>query len=69
MPYRLGLCSPGQTNGSVTVWFGQNAPAGQEGNWGETVPGKGGNTTLRLYAPLQPWFDQRWKPGNFERVE
>jgi hypothetical protein len=30
--------------------------------------GQGWNTTLRLYAPLEPWFDQRWKPGDVERV-
>jgi hypothetical protein len=32
-----------QTNaaGSVTVWFGPNVPAGQEGNWIQTMPGKG----------------------------
>ena len=21
---------------------------------------------LRLYAPLQPWFDKSWKPGDFD---
>lgn len=68
MPYRLGLCSPGPSDGSVTVWFGPNAPAGQEGNWVQTMPGKGWNTVLRLYGPRQPWFDQSWKPGDFERV-
>lgn len=28
-------------DGSATVWFGPIAPAGQEGNWVQTVPGKG----------------------------
>lgn len=23
---------------------------------------------LRLYTPLQPWFDKTWKPGEFELV-
>jgi len=23
---------------------------------------------LRLYAPLEPWFDKTWKPGDFEEV-
>jgi hypothetical protein len=32
------------------------------------VPGKGWNTVLRLYGPLEPWFDQRWKPGDVELV-
>jgi hypothetical protein len=56
------------TDGSVTVWFAPNAPVGQESNWVQTMPGKGWNTLLRLYGPLQPWFDKTWKPGDFELV-
>ncbi len=56
-------------DGSVTVWFGPKAPSGQEGNWVQTMPGKGWNVLLRLYGPLQPWFDLTWKPGDFERVD
>jgi hypothetical protein len=56
-------------DGSVTVWFGPKAPAGQESNWVQTMPGKGWNSILRLYAPLEPWFDKSWKPGDFERVD
>lgn len=55
-------------DGSVTVWFGPKAPAGQEHNWVQTMPGKGWNVLLRLYAPLEPWFDKTWKPGDFEEV-
>lgn len=56
-------------DGSVTVWFSPKAPLGQEGNWVQTIPGKGWNSILRLYAPLQPWFDKSWKPGDFELVK
>jgi hypothetical protein len=56
-------------DGSVTVWFAPKAPAGQEANWVQTMPGKGWNSLLRLYAPLPPWFDKTWKPGDFERVD
>jgi hypothetical protein len=55
-------------DGSVTVWFGPQAPAGQETNWVQTMPGKGWNTLLRLYGPLEPWFNKTWKPGDFELV-
>ncbi|TAI64702.1 DUF1254 domain-containing protein [Bradyrhizobium sp. Leo170] len=55
-------------DGSVTIWFGPKAPAGQESNWVETVPGKGWNSLLRLYGPLEPWFNKSWKPGDFELV-
>jgi hypothetical protein len=47
---------------SVTVYFGPKAPAGQEANWVQTMPGKGWNVLLRLYGPLEPWFDKSWKP-------
>ncbi|NTS31916.1 DUF1254 domain-containing protein [Phyllobacterium sp. BT25] len=55
-------------DGSVTVWFAPNAPAGHESNWVQTVPGKGWSSILRLYAPLEPWFDKSWKPGDFKLV-
>ncbi|MCU0853446.1 MAG: DUF1254 domain-containing protein [Rhodobacteraceae bacterium] len=57
------------TDGSVTVWFGPTAPEGHEANWVQTMPGKGWNVLLRLYGPLEPWFDKSWKPGDFELVE
>jgi hypothetical protein len=56
-------------DGSVTVWFAPKAPAGQESNWVQTMPGKDWNGMLRLYAPLEPWFDKTWKPGDFELVD
>jgi hypothetical protein len=55
-------------DGSATVYFGPTAPAGQEGNWIQTMPGKGWNVILRLYGPLQPWLDKTWKPGDIELV-
>jgi hypothetical protein len=54
---------------SYTVWFGPKAPAGHEGNWIQTIPGKSYNVLLRLYGPLEPWFDKTWKPGDFELVK
>jgi len=54
---------------SVTVWFGPKAPPGEEKNWVQTVPGRGWNVLLRLYGPLEPWFNKSWKPGDIEPVE
>jgi hypothetical protein len=54
------------TDGSVDVWFGPKAPPGKEKNWVQTVPGKGWNTILRLYGPLEPWFNKTWRPGEIE---
>jgi hypothetical protein len=53
-------------DGGATVWFGPKAPAGQENNWIQTMPGKGYSVLLRLYGPLEPWFNKSWQPGDFE---
>jgi hypothetical protein len=34
-----------------------------------TDPSKGWNTILRLYGPLEPFYDKTWKPGDPEVVE
>jgi hypothetical protein len=54
------------SDGSVDVFFGPKPPAGKEPNWVQTIPGKGWNTLLRLYGPLEPWFDKTWRPGEIE---
>jgi len=46
-------------DGSVDVYFGPKPPTGKEANWVRTIPGKGWNTLLRLYSPLEPWFNNR----------
>jgi len=57
------------TDGSYTVWFARTPPAGKESNWVRTMPGKSYNALLRLYGPLQPFFDKTWMPGDFELME
>jgi hypothetical protein len=54
------------SDGSVDVYFGPKAPAGKENNWVQTIPGKGWFMILRLYGPLEPWFDKTWRPGEIE---
>ncbi|HVH90752.1 MAG TPA: DUF1254 domain-containing protein [Candidatus Acidoferrum sp.] len=56
-------------DGSIDLYFGPKAPPGKEKNWLQTVPGKGFFTGIRLYGPLQPWFDQTWRPGEIELVK
>jgi hypothetical protein len=51
-------------DGSITLWFGPTAPEGRESNWIQTVAGKSWFPMLRLYGPLQPWFDKNWLPGD-----
>jgi hypothetical protein len=33
------------------------------------MPGKSLNVLLRLYGPLEAWFDKTWMPGDLELVE
>jgi hypothetical protein len=56
-------------DGSTTVFFGPKQPAGvKRGNWIQTMPGKGWFTILRLYSPLEPFFDKSWRPSEVEPV-
>ena len=57
-------------DGSTTIYFGPKQPAGvKRGNWIQTVPEKGWFTILRLYSPLEPFFDKSWRPSEIEAVE
>jgi hypothetical protein len=55
-------------DGTTDIYFGPTAPEGKENNWLQTVPGKGWWTILRLYNPLQPFFDKTWRPSEIEPV-
>lgn len=57
------------SDGSYDIYFGPKAPKGQENNWIQSVPGKGWNMLIRLYGPLQPWFDKTWRPSDPELVD
>ncbi len=56
-------------DGSVDLYFGPKAPRGKKQNWIETVPNKSWFPILRLYGPLDPWFDKTWKPGEIELIK
>ncbi len=56
-------------DGTVDLFFGPEVPdGGTTRNWIQTVPGKGWFAILRIYGPLEAWFDQTWKPGDIERL-
>jgi hypothetical protein len=57
------------TDGTTDVYFGPEAPAGKESNWIQTIPGKGWSIILRLYGPLEPWFDKTWQPGEIVEIK
>ena len=57
-------------DGSTTVYFGPTQPTGvKRGNWIQTDPKKGWFTILRLYSPLQPFFNKEWRAGEIELVK
>ena len=56
-------------DGTTDIYFGPKPPEGMASNWIQTVPGRGWFTILRLYSPLQPWFDKTWRPGEIELVK
>lgn len=55
--------------GATDLYFGPQAPAGQEGRWIKTIPGQGWFVYFHIYGPEQPAFDGSWKPGDFEEVQ
>ena len=56
-------------DGSVDIWFAPEAPTGKEKNWIRTIPGEGWFIYIRLYGPLEPFFDQSWKPDDIVKME
>lgn len=57
-------------SGGTTVYFGPKQPDGvKRGNWIQTTPGKGWFMILRLYSPLEPFFDKSWRPSEIELVQ
>ncbi len=56
-------------DGSTTVWFAPEQPAGvKRGNWIQTDPKKGWFTYLRLYSPLESFFTKTWRPSEVQLV-
>ena len=50
-----------EDDGSYVLWFSPTAPEGRESNWIPTLPGKSWWPVLRLYGPLEPWFELTWR--------
>jgi hypothetical protein len=54
-------------DGSTTITFGPEPPSDSpESNWIQTTEGKGWFPILRLYSPLQSFFDKSWRPSEIE---
>ncbi len=55
-------------DGSVDIYFGPYAPEGKEKNWIKTLPQHGWFNIIRFYGPLEPFFDQTWKPDDIVKT-
>jgi hypothetical protein len=62
----LGEGAAANADGSYTLTFGPEAPADGARNWVQTTPGKSWFPMLRLYGPLEAWFDKTWQPGEIQ---
>jgi hypothetical protein len=56
-------------DGSYDIYFAPRPPAGREGNWLQTIPGKSWFAAMRIYGPEQAWIDKSWRPGEIELVQ
>ncbi|BCH30392.1 hypothetical protein MesoLjLc_23220 [Mesorhizobium sp. L-8-10] len=56
-------------DGTIDLYIGPKAPAGQEANWLATAPGRGFFAILRLYGPGERAVDYSWKPGDLVKVQ
>lgn len=54
-------------DGSYDVYFGPERPEGK--NWLQTIPGKSWFIILRMYGPLEPWIEKKWRPSEIELVK
>ncbi|MDD9302681.1 MAG: DUF1254 domain-containing protein [Desulfobacter sp.] len=52
-------------DGSFDTYYGPQCPESvPEANWIQTKPGVGFFVYLRLYGPLETYFDKTWRPGD-----
>src|SRR5688572_26386742 len=64
-------------NTSIDVYFGPASASGKgpvpaaaipSSNWIQTIAGKSWFFALRLYGPLESWFDKSWQPLDVEEL-
>jgi len=56
-------------DGSVDIYIGPTAPAGNESNWVPTKVSGQFEVLFRLYGPQKPLFDKTWKLPDIEEVK
>jgi hypothetical protein len=56
------------TDGSVDVYFGPEAPVGKGSNWVPTDPNGQFEVIFRLYGPEKALFDKTWKLPDIQKI-
>jgi hypothetical protein len=56
-------------DGSTRIFVGEKAPEGYENNWIQSNPNKGFFAYLRLYGPLESYYDKSWIMPNVKKVK
>lgn len=56
------------SDGSVDIYFGPNAPMGHETNWVQTNENEFWFAYLRLYGPTEQYFNKSWVLGDIEEI-
>jgi hypothetical protein len=57
------------TDGSVDVYFGPQAPAGKEPNWVPTDPERSFELMFRVYGPKPEFFEKKWQLTDAEMMK
>ena len=57
------------SDGSVDLYFGPEAPEGKENNWIQSNKGESFFVYLRLYGPEKAYFDQTFPMNKIEKTE
>jgi hypothetical protein len=55
-------------DGSVDIYLGPKAPAGEESNWIPTRANKAWTPWFRFYGPEKALFDKEWKMPDIEKI-
>jgi hypothetical protein len=53
----------------IDLYLGPDAPEGYEQNWIKSLPDQGVQVWIRLYGPLEPYFDHTWRPDDVVRTD
>jgi hypothetical protein len=56
-------------DGSVDVYFGSKAPAGNDSNWVPTDANGKFEVIFRLYGPEKALFDKTWKLPDIQKIQ